>query len=135
VQVGDAPVADEDAGALELDLLGGESLEQAPARSEEHRDDVELELVEDAGGERAASRRSPRRSSSGRRRSWGSQMRASCSDGIERRSVCPLHRLAKEFPIEAKGALVRPITAAPPSSSQPRIAAQPTVAWPGTTES
>jgi hypothetical protein len=27
-------------------------------------------------------------------------MRASCSDGIER-SVCPLHRLAKEFPIEA----------------------------------
>ena len=55
MQVGDAPVADEDAGALELDLLGGESLEQAPARSEEHRDDVELELVEDAGGERVAS--------------------------------------------------------------------------------
>jgi hypothetical protein len=42
VQVGDTPVADEDAGALELDLLGGESLEQAPARSKEHRDDVEL---------------------------------------------------------------------------------------------
>ena len=81
----------------------GESLEQAPARSEEHRDDVELELVEDAGGERAASRRSPRRSSSGRRRNFGSQMRASCSDGIER-SVCPLHRPAKEFPIESDAA-------------------------------
>ena len=31
MQVGDAPVAGEDAGALELDLLGGEFLEQAPA--------------------------------------------------------------------------------------------------------
>ena len=42
----------EDAGALELDLLGIEVVEEAAALAEEHRNDMDLELVEDAGGER-----------------------------------------------------------------------------------
>jgi hypothetical protein len=41
----------EDPGSLELDLLGSEALEQAAPLAEEHRDDVELELVEDAFSE------------------------------------------------------------------------------------
>ncbi len=40
------------AGALELDLLGIEVVEEAAALAEEHRNDMDLELVEDAGGER-----------------------------------------------------------------------------------
>ena len=52
MHVGDAALALEDAGALELDLLGGEAVEEAAPLAEQHRDDVELELVEDAGGER-----------------------------------------------------------------------------------
>jgi hypothetical protein len=39
----------EDPGALELDLLGSEAVEQTAPLAEEHRDDMELELVEDAG--------------------------------------------------------------------------------------
>jgi hypothetical protein len=52
VHVGHTGLALEDSGALELDLLGTESLEQAAPLAEEHRDDVELDLVEDAGCER-----------------------------------------------------------------------------------
>jgi hypothetical protein len=51
VHVGDAALALEDADALHLDLLGSEAFEQTAALAEEHRDDMELELVEDAGGE------------------------------------------------------------------------------------
>jgi hypothetical protein len=51
VQVGDTGLPVEDAGALQLDLLGGEALEQPAPLAEEHRDHMELELVEDAGGE------------------------------------------------------------------------------------
>ena len=36
--------------AVQLDLLGSEVLEQSEHLAEEHRDDMELELVEDAGG-------------------------------------------------------------------------------------
>src|SRR5919198_1938055 len=39
-------------GALQLDLLGGQVVKQAPPLAEEHGDDVELELVEDARGQR-----------------------------------------------------------------------------------
>ena len=52
MQVSDAAVALKNAGRLELDLLGRETLEQPPALAEEDGDDVELELVKDAGGER-----------------------------------------------------------------------------------
>ena len=45
-------VALEDAGALQLDLLGIEVVEEATPLAEEHRDDMELELVEHAGSER-----------------------------------------------------------------------------------
>ena len=51
VHVGDTALALEDPGALQLDLLGGEALEETAPLAEEHRDDVELELVEDAGGQ------------------------------------------------------------------------------------
>ena len=50
VHVRDAALSLEDPGALQLDLLGGEALEQTAPLAEQHRDDVELELVEDTGG-------------------------------------------------------------------------------------
>lgn len=50
VHVGHAVLPLEDPGALQLDLLGSEALEQTAPLAEEHRDDVEFELVEDAGG-------------------------------------------------------------------------------------
>src|SRR5215203_1614601 len=52
VHVGDAVLPLEDPGALQLDLLGSEALEQTAPLAEEHRDDMELDLVEDAGSER-----------------------------------------------------------------------------------
>ena len=50
--VGDAVLALEDPRALQLDVLGAEALEEPAPLAEEDRDDVKLELVEDAGGER-----------------------------------------------------------------------------------
>ena len=50
MHVGDTALALEDPGALQLDLLGSKVLEQTASLAEEHRDDMELELVEDAGG-------------------------------------------------------------------------------------
>ena len=50
--MGDAVLAFAHAGALELDLLRVEVVEQPAALAEQHRDDVELELVEDTRGER-----------------------------------------------------------------------------------
>ncbi len=47
--MGDAALSLEDPGALQLDVLGSEAVEQAAPLAEEHWDDVELELVEDAG--------------------------------------------------------------------------------------
>jgi hypothetical protein len=43
--VGDAALPFEDPGALELDLLGSESFEQATPLAEKHWDDMEFELV------------------------------------------------------------------------------------------
>ena len=51
MHVGDTVLPLEDPGAFQLDLLRGEALEQTASLAEEHRDDMELELVEDAGGE------------------------------------------------------------------------------------
>ena len=65
MHVGDAALPLEDPGALQLDLLGSEALEQTAPLAEEHRDDMELELVEDAGGKcelRECRRRGPARS-------------------------------------------------------------------------
>ena len=50
MQVRDTVLALQDAGALQLDLLGSEALEQQAALAEEDGDDVELELVQHAGG-------------------------------------------------------------------------------------
>src|SRR6266545_845910 len=50
MQVRDTVLALEDAGGLQLDLLGSEALEQQAALAEEDGDDVELELVQHAGG-------------------------------------------------------------------------------------
>src|SRR5918996_2184449 len=50
VHVGDTALPLEDPGALQLDLLGSKALEQTAPLAEEHRDDMELDLVEDAGG-------------------------------------------------------------------------------------
>src|SRR5215218_7302158 len=52
VHVGDAALPLEDPGALQLDLLGSEALEQTAPLAEEHRDEMDFELVEDAGGKR-----------------------------------------------------------------------------------
>src|SRR5207247_5766842 len=41
----------EDPGALELDVLGSEVVEETAPLAEEHRDEMDLELVEDAGRE------------------------------------------------------------------------------------
>jgi hypothetical protein len=50
--VGDTVLPLEDPGALQLDLLGSETLEQTAPLAEEHRDEMDLELVEEAGSER-----------------------------------------------------------------------------------
>ena len=55
VHVGYTTLSLEDPGPLQLDLLGSEALEQTASLTEEHRNDVELELVEDGGGERETS--------------------------------------------------------------------------------
>ncbi len=39
----------EDPGALELDVLGAEVVEAPASLAEQHRDEMDLELVEDAG--------------------------------------------------------------------------------------
>jgi hypothetical protein len=46
VHVGDISV--EDPGALQLDLVGSEALEETEPLAEEPRDDIRLELVKDA---------------------------------------------------------------------------------------
>src|SRR6266540_3008101 len=51
VHVGDAALSLEDPGALEGDLLGREPVEQTSSLAEKHRDDMKLDLVEDAGAE------------------------------------------------------------------------------------
>ena len=51
-QVGDAVLALEHPRALELDVLGREVVEEAASLPEQDRDQVDLELVEEAGGER-----------------------------------------------------------------------------------
>jgi response regulator RpfG family c-di-GMP phosphodiesterase len=50
VQMGDT-VPLEDPGALELDVLGTEVVEKTAPLPEEHRDEMDLELVEDTGSE------------------------------------------------------------------------------------
>src|SRR5919198_3782883 len=52
VHVGDAVLSLEDSRALQFYLLGSEAFEQPTPLAEEYRDDMELEFVEDAGGER-----------------------------------------------------------------------------------
>jgi hypothetical protein len=49
--VGDAVIPLEVPCAVQLDVHGIELVEEAPPLTEENRDDVDLELVEDAGGE------------------------------------------------------------------------------------
>ena len=51
MHVGDT-VPLEDPGELQLDLLGGEIVEETAPLAEEHRDEMDLELVEEAGSER-----------------------------------------------------------------------------------
>jgi hypothetical protein len=51
MHVGNTTLTLEDPGPLQRDLLGSEALEQMAPLPEEHRDDMKLELVEDAGGE------------------------------------------------------------------------------------
>jgi hypothetical protein len=48
MHVGDTALPLENPGALKLDLPGGQALEQTAPFAEEHRNDVELELVENA---------------------------------------------------------------------------------------
>jgi hypothetical protein len=48
VQVGDAVLALEGSGALEFDVPGREVVEEPAPLAEEHRDEVNLELIEDA---------------------------------------------------------------------------------------
>src|SRR6266511_2680711 len=52
MQVADTILALEDAGGLQLDLLGSEALEQPTALAEEDGNDVELELLQHPGCER-----------------------------------------------------------------------------------
>ena len=52
MQVRDTVLALEDAGAQQLDLLGSGPIEQPAALAEDDQDDVELKLVQHAGGER-----------------------------------------------------------------------------------
>src|SRR4051794_15324123 len=51
-QMGGTGLALERADALELDLLRSEVVEETAALAEEHRDEMDLDLVEHAGGER-----------------------------------------------------------------------------------
>ena len=51
MHVRDAVLALEDPGALELDVLGAQVVEQTAALAEQHRDEMDLDLIEDAGGE------------------------------------------------------------------------------------
>jgi hypothetical protein len=48
VNVGDTGLSLEDSGPLQLDLFGSEVLKQTAPMAEEHRDDMQLELVEGA---------------------------------------------------------------------------------------
>src|SRR4051794_15716010 len=48
--MGDAVLSLEDPRALQLDLPRWKAVEEAAPLAEKHRDDVELELVEDPGG-------------------------------------------------------------------------------------
>lgn len=57
MHVGDAVLALEDPGALQLDVVRREVVKQAAPLPEEHRDEMELKLVEEAGGERELRRR------------------------------------------------------------------------------
>jgi hypothetical protein len=50
-RMGVTPFSPRDPGALELDLLGSVCLEQTAPLGEEHQGDMELDLVEDAGGD------------------------------------------------------------------------------------
>ena len=50
--MGDTALALQYPGAFELDVLGSEVVEQPSPLAEEHRDDVELDLIKDAGSER-----------------------------------------------------------------------------------
>src|SRR3954452_5603510 len=52
VLVGHAALAFEGSRPDQLDVIRGQAVEEAPPTTEQHRDDVELELVEDAGRER-----------------------------------------------------------------------------------
>ena len=52
MHVGDTVLPLEDPGELQLDVLGSEVVEEAAPLAEEHRDEMDLELVEDAGSER-----------------------------------------------------------------------------------
>jgi hypothetical protein len=52
VHVGDTVLPLEDPGALQLDVLGSEVVEEAAPSAEEHRDEIDLKLVKDAGSER-----------------------------------------------------------------------------------
>jgi hypothetical protein len=49
VHVGDTALSLADPGALQLDVLGSEAVEQTAPLAEEHWDDMKLELVEHAG--------------------------------------------------------------------------------------
>jgi len=50
--VGDTVLPLEDPGALQLDVLGSEVVEEAAPLAEEHWDEMDLELVEDVGSGR-----------------------------------------------------------------------------------
>ena len=52
VHVGDTGLPLEDTGALQLDVLGTEGVEETAPLAEQHRDEMCFELVEDAGSER-----------------------------------------------------------------------------------
>src|SRR5688500_17577312 len=51
VHVGNAGLPLDDSGALELDVLGIEVIEETSPLAEQHRDEMDLEFVEDAGRE------------------------------------------------------------------------------------
>src|SRR5215207_2917098 len=52
MHVSDTALPLEDPGALQLDVLGTEVVEETAPLAEEHRDEMDLELVENAGSER-----------------------------------------------------------------------------------
>lgn len=49
--MGDSKLSFEDPGSLQLDVLGTEPLEKSPAFTQQNRNQVDLQLVENAGGE------------------------------------------------------------------------------------